>query len=123
MLYSDVIRERWRRPRFRGRLERPDVAFEDVNPLCGDRIRIEGRVADGRLAEARFSGDACAIAVASADLLVEMAAGQTLSSARALDARHVLARLGGEVRPSRMRCVTLPLSVLQGALAEREAAR
>ena len=40
-LYSDVIRERFRRPLFRGAIERPDVAHEDVNPLCGDRVRIQ----------------------------------------------------------------------------------
>jgi len=69
-LYSDVIRERFRRPRFRGAIERPDVAHEDVNPLCGDRVRIQGRLADGRLAEARWNGDCCAICAASADLLL-----------------------------------------------------
>ena len=56
-LYSDVIRERFRKPRLRGRLDAPDIIFEDVNPLCGDRIRIEGRLSDGRLTDARYSGD------------------------------------------------------------------
>ena len=74
-LYSDVIRERFRRPLFRGAIERPDVAHEDVNPLCGDRVRIQGRLADGRLAEARWTGDCCAICAASADLLLEAALG------------------------------------------------
>jgi NifU-like protein involved in Fe-S cluster formation len=119
MLYSDVIRERWRRPRFRGRLERPDAIFEDVNPLCGDRIRMECRLSEGRVAEVRFSGDACAIAVASADVLIEMVTGQPFDVARAVDTGQVLERLGGEVRPSRRRCVTLPLSVLHGALEGR----
>ncbi|HEY5724543.1 MAG TPA: iron-sulfur cluster assembly scaffold protein, partial [Methylomirabilota bacterium] len=71
--YSDVIRERFRRPRFRGRLANPDAAFEDVNPLCGDRIRIECRLTGGRLAEAMHHGDSCAICAASADVLIEMA--------------------------------------------------
>jgi len=56
-LYSNVIRDRFRRPRFRGTLEQPDVAGEDVNPLCGDRVRIQGRLQDGRLAEAWFYPD------------------------------------------------------------------
>lgn len=123
MIYSDVIRERWRRPRFRGRLEGPDAAFEDVNPLCGDRIRMECRLDGGRLAEARFSGDACAISVAAADVLIEMAQGQALDALRALDGRRLVERLGAEVRQSRMRCVTLPLDVLRGALTGRELAR
>jgi nitrogen fixation NifU-like protein len=123
MLYSETIRQRWRQPRFRGRLPGPDAAFEDVNPLCGDRIRMECRLDGWRLAEARFSGDACAIAVAAADVLVEMAEGQPVEALQALDARRILDRLGAEVRQSRMRCVALPLDVLKAALAAREVAR
>ena len=122
-LYSDVIRERFRHPRFRGGLASPDAVFEDVNPLCGDRIRVECRIADGRIAEARFTGDSCAIATASADVLLELVTGQSLDFAHALDARRLLERLDADIRPSRMKCVTLPLSVLQGALDGKEVAR
>jgi nitrogen fixation NifU-like protein len=115
-LYSNVIRDRFRRPRFRGALEQPDVAGEDVNPLCGDRVRIQARLQDGRLAEARWSGDCCAISAASADLLLEMMQGQPASLARELTTASLLERLDSDIRPSRMKCVALPLSVLQGAL-------
>jgi nitrogen fixation NifU-like protein len=122
-LYSDVIRERFRRPRFRGRLAAPDAVFEDVNPLCGDRIRIECRLADGRLADARFSGDSCAIASAAADLLIELALGRAVDEIEALDVAALLERLEADIRPARMKCVALPLAVLQGALEGKEVAR
>ena len=122
-LYSDVIRERFRNPRFRGTLPDADTAFEDVNPLCGDRIRIECRLADGKIAEARFTGDCCAIAAASADLLIEQMLGQPTARAHALRASDLLERLDADIRPSRMKCVTLPLSVMQGALDGKEVAR
>ena len=122
-LYSDVIRERFRNPRFRGTLPDADTAFEDVNPLCGDRIRIECRLADGKIAEARFTGDCCAIAAASADVLIEQMLGQPTARAHALRASDLLERLDADIRPSRMKCVTLPLSVLQGALDGKEVAQ
>jgi nitrogen fixation NifU-like protein len=122
-LYSDVIRERFRHPRFRGTLPDADTTFEDVNPLCGDRIRIECRLADGKIADARFMGDCCAIAAASADVLIEKMIGQPAAQAHALSARDLLERLDADIRPSRMKCVTLPLSVLQGALDRKEVAR
>src|SRR5262249_15438651 len=122
-LYSDVIRNRFRNPRFRGTLANADVAFEDVNPLCGDRIRIECRLADGKIAEARFTGDCCAIAAASADVLMELMTGQPVTMAHTLGAGDLLERLDADIRPSRMKCVTLPLSVLQGALDGKEVAR
>ena len=122
-LYSDVIRERFRHPRYRGRLPDADVAFEDVNPLCGDRIRIECRLDGGRVAEARFTGDSCAIAAASADVLIELVRGQPAALVSTLGAGQLLERLEADIRPSRMKCVTLPLLVLQGALDGREVAR
>jgi nitrogen fixation NifU-like protein len=122
-LYSDVIRERFRHPRFRGTVPDPDATFEDVNPLCGDRIRIECRLAGGEIADARFTGDSCAIAAASADVLIEMMLGQPVERARQLGAGDLLERLAADIRPSRLKCLTLPLSVLQGALAGKEVAR
>src|SRR5262245_32599761 len=122
-LYSDVIRERFRRPRFRGTLPGAEAVFEDVNPLCGDRIRIECHVADGRVADARFTGDSCAIAAASADLLIEMVRGRSVEEAQALGVRDLLERLEADIRPARMKCVALPVEVLQGALDGKEAAR
>jgi nitrogen fixation NifU-like protein len=117
MLYSPVIRERFRHPRFFGELDTPDAVFEDVNPLCGDRVRIELRLADGSIADARFKGDSCAICMASADLLVELARGRAFGEALAVSPDDLLARLEAKIRPSRLRCVTLPLQVLKGALA------
>jgi nitrogen fixation protein NifU and related proteins len=122
-LYSSVIRDRFRNPRYRGAVAEPDAVFEDVNPLCGDRIRIECRVADGQLSEARFTGDSCAIAAASADVLIEMALGHSAQQIQDVTAGQVLERLQADIRPARMKCVTLPLTVLRGALAAKEVSR
>jgi nitrogen fixation protein NifU and related proteins len=116
-LYSDVIRERWRRPRFRGELPGATASAEDVNPLCGDRVRIQVRVEDGRVREARFAGDSCAICTASADVVAELVEGRPRAAAAALEPADVLGVLQTDVRPTRMRCVTLPLTVLGKALA------
>jgi nitrogen fixation NifU-like protein len=116
-LYGDVIRERWRRPRFRGELAGATATAEDVNPLCGDRVRMQLRVEDGRVQAVRFAGDSCAICTASADVVAELVEGRSRSEAAALAASDVLAVLQADVRPTRMRCVTLPLTVLARALA------
>ena len=117
-LYSTVIRDRFRQPRYRGTLERPDVSGEDVNPLCGDRVRVQARLADGRVVEGRWTGDCCAISAASADGLLESVTGQPAARVRELTPQSILERLDADIRPSRMKCVALPLTVLQGALAK-----
>ena len=116
-LYSDIIRERWRRPRFRGELPDATAVAEDVNPLCGDRVRMMLRVEDGQVAAARFAGDSCAICTASADVVAETVEGKTAAEATKLTTEDVLTILQTDVRPTRLRCVALPLAVLQQALS------
>ena len=117
VLYSEAIRERWRRPRFRGELPGATAIAEDVNPLCGDRVRMQLTLDDGRVSAARFAGDSCAICTASADVVAELVQGRSRAEAVALGAADVLGVLQADVRPTRMRCVTLPISVLAKALS------
>lgn len=116
VLYSDAVRERWRHPRFRGTVPDANAVAEDVNPLCGDRVRLTARVTGGRLEQVRFTGDSCAICAAAADVLAELTEGHSVGEARAVDTADVLQTLGTDVKPTRMRCVTLPLGVLRTAL-------
>ena len=116
-VYSDVIRERWRKPRHRGDVPGANAVAEDVNPLCGDRVRMMLTVgADGRVEKAGFVGDSCAICTASADVVSDLVVGRARAEAAALDVADVLNVLQSEIRPTRMRCVTLPVSVLGQAL-------
>jgi nitrogen fixation NifU-like protein len=77
------------------------------------------RLADGRVEAVRFLGDSCAICTASADVLSEMLEGRGRDEALALGAQDVLETLATDIRPTRMRCVTLPLTVLATALGSR----
>ncbi|MBI3457373.1 MAG: iron-sulfur cluster assembly scaffold protein [Candidatus Rokubacteria bacterium] len=125
-LYSDVILDRFKHPRYLGELDAPDATYEDVNPLCGDRVRIELRLDGGPTAEieaVRYRGDACAIALAAADLLAEMVQGRPAREAGRVERDTLLAALRADIRPSRLRCVTLPLDVLRAALKRVEVAR
>jgi nitrogen fixation NifU-like protein len=116
VVYSDVIRERWRRPRYRGEVPGATAVAEDVNPLCGDRVRVSVRLEGPSVSAVRFVGDACAICLASADVVAELAEGRTRDEAAALTIEAVLEVLQADIRPTRMRCVTLPIGVLATAL-------
>ena len=125
-LYGGVVLDRFRHPRHFGDLPGADAVHEDVNPLCGDRLRIELRLGPEREVEAvRFQGDACAIATAAADLLAEMVEGRSVTEALRVERDALVTALGAPIRASRLPCVSLPLAVLRGALgagAERVAA-
>jgi nitrogen fixation NifU-like protein len=89
-----------------------------VNPLCGDRVRLAVQVADDRIQAVRFTGDSCAICTASADVVAELATGRSPGAAASLATEDVLEVLRSDVKPTRMRCVALPISVLGMALAQ-----
>jgi len=113
-LYRDYILDHYRRPRNHGRLERPDISHEEDNPLCGDRIRLDLHIEDGRVADVRFDGHGCAISQASASMLTEMIKGRTLPELHLLGLQDILDNLGIEtISPARLKCALLPLRVLR----------
>jgi len=115
-LYGDVIAEHFRRPRNQGRLDSPDASYEDVNPLCGDRLRIELSIRGGRIEAARFHANACMVATAVASLLTGFVEGLSLDEATRFPRERLFEALKAPLRPSRIACATLPLDVLRGAI-------
>ncbi|MBI3803079.1 MAG: iron-sulfur cluster assembly scaffold protein [Nitrospirae bacterium] len=118
MLYGGRIQEHARQPRNVGSLENPDIRHEEVNPLCGDRIRIEAKLDDHhRIAEIRFRGDACMICQAAGSILTEMVNGWPIETIEALKPADLLNALEAPIRPARVKCALLPLEILQSGVA------
>lgn len=121
-MYREMIIDHYKNPRRRGTLDPHDFSYEDDNPLCGDRIRIDVRVdADERISEAAFDGVGCAISQAAADMLIESIVGKTLDEVKALGKEHILAILGIELGPVRLKCALLSLKVLKAGVYGLEA--
>ncbi len=116
-LYSDTIRERWRQPRFRGELPGATAQAEDVNPLCGDRVRMMVQLRNGTIDAVRFTGDSCAICTASASLLTERLIGVSVSEALGIAEDDMVAALESDPPPARRACATLPLMAMRHGLA------
>ncbi|MGH7742288.1 MAG: Fe-S cluster assembly sulfur transfer protein SufU, partial [Candidatus Eiseniibacteriota bacterium] len=89
-MFRENILEHYRHPRNQGTLEHPDITYEDANPLCGDRIRMDLNVKDGRIDAVRFSGHGCSISQAAASMLSEKIEGQSLEEVRKLSKDDVL---------------------------------
>jgi nitrogen fixation NifU-like protein len=114
--YKEYILDHYRNPRNFGHLDAPDASAEDLNPLCGDKIRMELNVdAEGRVADVRFSGKGCAISQASASMLTESIKGQKLEDIARMKMDVVVENVGIGISPTRMKCATLGLKVLKSA--------
>lgn len=112
-LYREQILDHSRHPRNFGEIENADITYEDTNPLCGDRVRIDVKIDDGKIADIKFSGRGCAISQAAASILTEMVKGLDLSEVKDISAQDMIDELGIQISPARVKCALLGLKVLK----------
>ena len=135
-LYQEVILDHGKRPRNFGPLEGATASAEGLNPLCGDHLILQLKVADGKVQEARFTGTGCAISRASASVMTGLVKGKSAAEVEAmtevfhtlvteglgtnpdLEALGKLAVFGGVHEfPTRVKCASLAWHTLRAALA------
>ena len=77
------------------------------------------RLAGDRVVDVRFNGSGCAISQASASMLTDVILDKTLDELALISKEDILALLGIEISPARMKCALLAWEVLRkGILAQ-----
>ena len=114
-MYRQQILDHYKNPRNYGELEDPDFTHVGENPSCGDTIQMEVRLDDaGETVEAvRFTGDGCAISMASASMLSERLHGMAVEELDEMDTDDVTEMLGVDISPMRVKCAVLGRQVAQ----------
>ncbi|KJS77241.1 MAG: nitrogen fixation protein NifU [Comamonadaceae bacterium BICA1-1] len=97
-LYQEVVMDHKRAPRHFGKLPAPTHQARGQNPQCGDDLQVELLLDHGRVSDIRFSGQGCAICIASASMMTEAVLGQEVALAQQLQARF-RAVLTGQMEP------------------------
>ena len=116
--YNATIFEHFRQPRNYGALLAPEIAYEAVNALCGDRILMELNVSvEQTVVAVRFRGDSCIVSRAAASILTELIQGRTLQEVTTFPPEVLLTALHTPIRPARVKCALLPLHALQAGIA------
>ena len=132
-LYREVILDHNRTPRNFGELPGANHVIDAVNPLCGDKLTLYVKVADGRVQDIRFRGTGCAISVASSSLMTERVKGQTVGESLDLfdkvhglltgaveeppeDLDKLAALAGVRAYPTRVKCASLAWHALKAAV-------
>jgi nitrogen fixation NifU-like protein len=93
--YSPILIDHFRNPRNAGLMRHPDGVGEAEDRECMDLVRVYLRVADGRVAEARFQTYGCGPTIAAASAATELVAGCPLGDAAGLPAERVEDAVGG----------------------------
>ena len=118
-IYRENILDHYKHPRNFGHLGNPDVVMEEGNVTCGDRIVIEVTFNNDKINEIAFNGEGCAISQASASMLTEKVKEMRHEAIMKLTFEDIIEMLGTTLTPSRVKCATLPLEVLQKAIYGR----
>ncbi|HUK75811.1 MAG TPA: SUF system NifU family Fe-S cluster assembly protein [Nitrososphaerales archaeon] len=114
--YRELILDYYRNPRNFGKLDPHDIDARDTNPLCGDEVEMQVKLADNKdtIEEVKFVGKGCAISQASASMLTEMAKGKTLEWVKTLSRDDIQKMLGTtDLGPARIKCAMLSVKVLK----------
>lgn len=115
-IYRENIIDHYQNPRNYGRIENPDISYQDSNPLCGDELRIDIKLYDGRVAEIKFQSKGCAISRASASMLTEMIDGLSLEEIKEIGKEDIMDAMGISLGPVRIKCALLSLKVLKAGV-------
>ncbi|MBD1373819.1 SUF system NifU family Fe-S cluster assembly protein [Hazenella sp. IB182357] len=135
-LYRRVIMDHYQKPRNKGKMENDAVSVELNNPTCGDKIYLQMRVEDGKIVDAKFTGEGCSISMASASMMTEAVKGLTVDESLKLVDLFSRMMLGEEVDvdqfplediealtgvakfPARIKCATLAWKALEKGLGD-----
>ena len=144
-LYQQLILDHARLPQGRGLVEPFDGESFQVNPACGDKLRLRvvlDGVGGNRLEKVGWAGQGCSISIASTSMMTELAQGQDLATVGQLEAAmeqmmhsrgqgisdqvasflgDAVALEGVSVYPMRVKCALLGWMALKDALSKAQA--
>lgn len=115
-LYREIILDHYQHPHHHGEISNADISYEDSNPLCGDKIRVDMKVKDNVVEDVKFDGKGCAISQASASMLTDELIGKSLDDIKKIDKNFILEMLGIPLGPTRVKCALLSLKVVKGGV-------
>lgn len=135
-LYQEIILDHYKHPRRSRVIPDAEALVDEENPTCGDHIKLNADVREGRVADIEIDCQGCAICSASASMMAARVVGQSVAEVRRFaNAFTEMMRGGPELSetelgdlaalrgvrqyPLRVKCATMPWHALESALKKR----
>lgn len=119
MAYSDKVIDHYENPRNVGSFSKDDA---DVGtgmvgaPACGDVMKLQIKVEDGIITDAKFKTYGCGSAIASSSLITEMVKGMTLDQAGSIKNSEIAEELA--LPPVKIHCSILAEDAIKAAVED-----
>ena len=119
MAYSKAVLDHYENPRNVGKMDDADdnVGTGMVGaPACGDVMRLQIKVEEGIIVDAKFKTYGCGSAIASSSLLTEWVKGMTLEGAGEIKNTDLATELA--LPPVKIHCSVLAEDAIKAAIAD-----
>ena len=119
MAYSEKVIDHYEHPRNVGSFDKGDATVGTGMvgaPACGDVMKLQIKVVDGIIQDAKFKTYGCGSAIASSSLITEMVKGMTLDAASAIKNSEIASELA--LPPVKIHCSILAEDAIKAAVAD-----
>jgi len=119
--YTKTVMDRFLHPKNMGEIKNPDAVGEVGNMKCGDVMKVYLKIDDKtkKIKKIKFQTLGCVAAIASTDVVCDIAKGKTISQAKKITKKEILTRLKG--LPSiKVHCSVLGEKAIQDAIKNYE---
>jgi len=119
MAYSEKVVDHYENPRNVGSFSKEDT---DIGtgmvgaPACGDVMKLQIKVVDGIITDAKFKTYGCGSAIASSSLITEMVKGMTLDNASRIKNSEIAEELA--LPPVKIHCSILAEDAIKAAVED-----
>lgn len=119
MAYTDAVLEHYNNPKNVGSLDKTaaDVGTGLVGaPECGDVMKLQIRVEDEKIVDAKFKTFGCGSAIASSSLATEWVKGKTINEAFEIKNTEIVEELA--LPPVKIHCSVLAEDAIKAAIKD-----
>ena len=118
MAYSDKVLDHYENPRNVGKWDPADNIGTGMvgAPACGDVMRLQIKVEDDIITDAKFKTYGCGSAIASSSLVTEWVKGRTLDQAMEIKNTDLAEELA--LPPVKIHCSVLAEDAIRAAIAD-----
>ena len=119
MAYSAQVIDHYENPRNVGKMDAGDINVGTGMvgaPACGDVMKLQIRVEDGIIQDAKFKTYGCGSAIASSSLVTEWVKGKTLDQAATIKNTQIAEELS--LPPVKIHCSILAEDAIKAAIED-----
>jgi nitrogen fixation NifU-like protein len=116
MAYSDKVIDHYENPRNVGKMEIDSTVGTGMvgAPACGDVMKLQIKVENGIITDAKFKTYGCGSAIASSSLVTEWVKGKTLEQAGSIKNAEIAEELA--LPPVKIHCSILAEDAIKAAI-------